>query len=174
MPTELYDPPRFEYLDGEPHQKVSPKTRHGIVQFALGGQIQACAGGRGVVLTEGRCYPPGIDPTSLVPDVAFVSRERFAALSPEGRDRPPFSPDIAAEIRSPGDDMGFLARKIARYLATGSVLVLDVDPATRSMLAHAANGVTAFAPGSTFSHPAVPWLRFELRALFTELDDLGL
>lgn len=164
MPTTLYDLPEIEYLDGRAHPKVSPRLTHGRVQLAIAGAIMRAAGSRGVVATEVRFNPGALDgsKTELIPDVAYVSAQRLNALSDAERERPPFSPDIAVEVRSPSDDLQYLRRKIARYLATGSVLVLDADPAQRRIYAHSASGVSTFSAGETFAHPAVPWLQFDV------------
>lgn len=176
MPTTLYDLPEIEYLDGRAHQKVSPRSPHSIVQLALGALIRDSARGRGIVGTELRHRPGVVDGTitEFVPDIAFVSNERLRGLQGRDRDEPPFSPDIAVEIRSPGDNLRYLREKIQRYLATGSTLVLDVDPKTRRILAYSADGVREYARDATFEHVAVPWLRFEVRDAFADLHALGL
>ncbi len=169
----MYDKPEIEYLDGRPYPKVSPKISHGVVQAAVVKAVQACAGDRGIVVTEVRFDPgavAGTKKTEFVPDVAFLSRERRQALSGKGREEPPLSPEIAVEVRSPSDDLRYLAKKIARYLATGSVLALDIDPKTRRIIAHTADGVREYTIGDRFEHPAVSWLRFDVDALFADLD----
>lgn len=174
MRTILYDPPEIEYLDGHPHAKSSPKTAHSFVQGALVGILRHCGRGRGFAGTEWRFEPGQIDrtPTELVPDVAFVSKERLLALPEERVQKPPFSPDIAVEVRSPKDDLPYLREKIERYLVTGSLLVLDVDPARRTIVAHAYEGVREFARGECFRHDAAPWLLFEVDEAFEDLDAL--
>lgn len=174
MRTILYDPPEIEYLDGHPHPKVSPKTAHSFVQAALVGILRQCGRGRGFAGTEWRFEPGQIDrtPTELVPDVAFVSKERLFAVPQERVQKPPFSPDIAVEVRSPKDDLPYLREKIERYLATGAVLVLDVDPSTRTIIAHAHDGIREYAGAAQFRHDAVPWLVFELDEVFADLDAL--
>lgn len=176
MRSTLYDAPEVEYLDGRPYPKMSPKTRHGAVQSRLVLEIRRCAGSSGFAGTEVRFHPgpAGTKPTSFVPDVSFVSRERLAALSPEARQEPPFSPDIAVEVRSPSDDLTYLAKKIARYLQTGSVLVLDVDPAMRTVYAHTSEGVTEYHSGDRFAHDTAPWLHFDVHSIFADLDEFGL
>jgi Uma2 family endonuclease len=173
MATTMCDKPEIEYLDGRPYPKVSPKISHGLVQAALVAVIKACAGDRGFVVTEVRFDPgavAGTKKTEFVPDVAFLSRERRERLTGEGREKPPLSPEIAVEVRSPSDDLRYLAKKIARYLATGSVLALDVDPKTRHIIAHAAEGVREYKAGDRFEHPALPWLQFDVDAVFADLD----
>jgi Uma2 family endonuclease len=174
MATAMRDRPEIEYLDGRAYPKVSPKMSHGLVQTALARVIGDCAGARGFVVLEVRFDPgatvPGTKKTEFVPDVAFLSRERREALSGKGREKPPLSPELAVEVRSPSDDRRYLAKKIARYLATGSVLALDVDPKKRRIIAHAADGVREYAAGDRFEHPALPWLTFNVDAIFADLD----
>lgn len=172
MRTILYDPPEIEYLDGHPHPKVSPKTAHSLVQGALAAVLRRCAGSRGFAGPEWRFEPGAIDrtPTELVPDLAFVTKERLLAVPRGRRQKPPFSPDIAIEIRSHKSDLAYLGEKIARYLITGSVLVLDVDPAGRRIVAHAKTGTKEYAQGTHFEHEAAPWLVFGLDEIFADLD----
>ncbi len=175
MATTMRDRPEIEYLDGRPYPKVSPKLSHGLVQVALTRVISACAGDRGFVVSEVRFDPGAVEgtkKTEFVPDVAFLSRERRQGLSGKGREKPPLSPELAVEVRSPSDDRRYLAKKIARYLATGSMLALDVDPKTRRIIAHAADGIREYTAGERFEHPALPWLQFEVDAIFEDLDPL--
>ncbi len=172
MPISQVDLPEIEYLDGRPHPKMSPKTAHSFVQGALYRLILTCAGTRGSAGPEWRFRPGAGDGTVtvFVPDVAFVSHERLKALRGRDFDEPPFSPDIAVEVRSPGDNLKYLHKKIARYLATGSVLVLDVDPGTRTIHAHAKGSQVSYGPGMTFVHESVPWLQFAVNEVFADLD----
>ena len=172
MPTALYDQPEIELLDGHAHPKVSPKTTHSLVQSALGRVLKDCGRGKGHAGPEWRFRPGEIDGTvtQFVPDVAFVAHERLKGLRGVDFDEPPFSPDIAVEVRSPSDNLPYLRQKISRYLATGSLLVLDVDPAQRCIIAHAADGVQTFSRGETFAHTAAPWLTFSVDSIFAELE----
>ncbi len=175
MATTMRDRPEIEYLDGHAHPKVSPKLSHGLVQLALATVVKACAGDRGFVVSEVRFDPgaiAGAKKTEFVPDVAYLSRERRQALSGKGREKPPLSPELAVEVRSPPDDRRYLAKKIARYLATGSVLALDVDPKARRIIAHTADGIHEYVAGEPFEHPALPWLKFDVGTIFAELDPL--
>jgi Uma2 family endonuclease len=174
MPTTLYDLPEIEYLDGRAHQKMSPKTAHAWVQSALGAIIRMCAHGHGKSGSEWRFRPGEVDGTvtQFVPDITFVSKARLEDLRGLDIEEPPFSPDIAVEIRSPGDNLPYLRQKIERYLATGSVLVLDVDPKARRILAYSADGVREYDNDALFEHGALPWLRFKVHDAFEDLDDL--
>ena len=174
MPETLYDPPEIEYLDGEAYPKMPPRLNHSLVQTALAALLREKARGRGVVGTELRLDPGAIDhtKTEFIPDVSFISFERLREIEGEARQKPPFSPDIAVEVRSPSDNLRFLAQKIKRYLTTGSVLVLDVDPEKRCIIAHSADGARTFEVGSTFEHRAAPWLTFEVNEIFADLDSI--
>ena len=74
------------------------------------------------------------------------------------------------ENRSPHDNLRYLSEKVGRYLATGSLLVLDVDPKTRSIVAHTAEGVRQYSQRERFSYRGLPWLTFECSAVFANLD----
>ncbi|MHB8147206.1 MAG: Uma2 family endonuclease [Vulcanimicrobiaceae bacterium] len=168
MPTILRDKPEVELLDGRRYPKVSPKRTHGLVQFAMATVLVRCAGDRGDTVTEWRCR---LGPeTEFVPDIAYVSFDRLRPLSESSREEPPFAPDVAVEVRSPSNRAQYDARKIAAYLAHGSLLVLDIDPATHTVYAHAPGApARAFNGTQTFSHENVPWLRFEVAELFARL-----
>lgn len=172
MRTILYDPPEIEYLDGHPYPKVSPKRTHALVQKALLVIVDRCGAGRGQAGAEWRFHVGDVDGTrtELIPDVSFVSYERLRTLGNDDREEPPFAPDVAAEVRSPSHRAALNQKKIAKYLATGSVLVLDVDPAMRRITVHTADEIRELAENSSFEHPAVPWLEFDVAALFAELD----
>lgn len=172
METPLIDAPEIEYLDGQPYPKVSPRLTHALVQAALIRLLGALTEKRGVLVPELRVDPGAgaVNATEFVPDVSFISYERLASLNTERREKPPFSPDIAIEVRSPSDDLRYLQRKIARYLSTGSLLVLDVDPALRCIAAHTQAARRTFTSSERFAHDAFPWLTFEVAAVFSSLD----
>ncbi len=169
----LIDLPEIEYLDGQTYPKVSPKATHSIVQGNVYRILWRCAAGRGGIFPELHVYPGRIDDTKtvFVPDVAYVSWDRLRALPEEEREEPP-SPEVAVEVRPPSVDVHYLARKIERYLATGTLLVLDVDPRTRTIVAHDPARVRIFEAGEAFEHDDVPWLRFDVDEAFADLDKL--
>ena len=174
MEEVLVDLPEIEFLDGQPYPKVSPKFSHALVQGAMYRILYRRAGKRGLVGTELDVWPSGYRGagTKFVPDVAYVSIERLRALSSEQREEPPFSPDIVVEVWSPSNEREYLDRKTARYLATGSLLVLDVNPQTRTIDAHDAHAVRRYETGDVFVHPVAGWLRFDVAEAFADLDDV--
>ena len=171
MRATLYDKPEIEYLDGVGYAKMSPKRSHSMVQSALLRLIGDRAGARGQSGTEWRFRLALLPKRDVfVPDVAYVSMERLRALSEADREEPPFAPDISVEVRSPGESARVRERKIVKYLSAGSVLVLDADPQTRRIVAHAADGARTYERDAHFQHPAVPWLRFDVQRVFADLD----
>ena len=65
------------------------------------------------------------------PDVSWVMRERWEALSPEDRRRfPPLCPDFVIELRSETDSLPKLQSKMLDYLANGLRLGWLIDPQT--------------------------------------------
>lgn len=65
------------------------------------------------------------------PDVSWVIRERWEALSPEDRRRfPPLCPDFVIELRSETDSLPKLQSKMLDYLANGLHLGWLIDPQT--------------------------------------------
>lgn len=65
------------------------------------------------------------------PDVSWVSRERWLALSVENRRRfPPLCPDFIIELRSETDSLSQLQAKMREYIANGLRLGWLIDPKT--------------------------------------------
>ena len=73
--------------------------------------------------------------TVLAPDIAFVRRERIPAA---GRPKTFWdgAPDLAVEVRSPGDSRREVAGKVTAWLASGTLAVWVVDPSDASVTIH--------------------------------------
>ena len=165
--------PYTELLAGRALRKVSPQRRHAILQPRLAMLVARLAGSRGDVGTEWRFYmsAPGDPRTSLVPDIAYVARERLDALTPEKREQPPLSPDVAIEIRSPDDRLVNVEWKMHAYLEMGGTLALDVLPEREEIRAFTCEGMKIFGHGGRFACEAVPWLEFDVAEVFAGLRD---
>jgi Uma2 family endonuclease len=165
--------PETEWILGRAVRKVSPSWAHARLQFAFSVALAPWAEGRGQAATEWRFRPapPNEIHRPLVPDISYLSNERFAELE-EGSDSdaPPFAPDVAVEILSPGDSKRRVEHKIGVYLATGSSLVIVVDPRDRSVRLHDAQGVRVLRAGDVIEHPAMPGFSLPLPTLFAVLD----
>ncbi len=165
--------PETEWILGRAVQKVSPTWAHGRLQVAFTVALAPWAEGRGQLATEWRFRPapPNEIRRPLVPDISYLSNERFADLE-EGldSDAPPFAPDVAVEIVSPGDRTRRLDHKIAVYLASGASLVIVVDPRDRSVRLHDVHDVRALRGDDVIAHPAMPGFALSLPKLFSALD----
>ncbi len=63
------------------------------------------------------------------PDVAWVKRERWDALTPEQQEKfPPLCPDFVIELRSASDDLKPLQEKMQEYLDNGLRLGWLINP----------------------------------------------
>lgn len=166
----LDEKPHKEVYDGAIIAKVSPQLPHFAVAGSLIVLLRDWAGKRGLAGPELRVYlAPG---TTLVPDVAFISYERLAALPEEARAKPAIAPEIVVEIRSPDDREQHIRRKTELYLAHGAVLVLNVDPERRSVELNDAHAVRLIHTGEAIGHPAFPDLHIPAASVFAPLDDL--
>jgi Uma2 family endonuclease len=163
--------PETEWVRGRALQKVSPQRDHSRLQGALSIQLDRWAAGRGEVGPEWRfrIAPPGEVRRPLVPDVAYVSNERLRPLSDEDLQIPPLAPDVAVEILSRDDRRIDVDDKISTYLRAGSLLVMVVDPANRSVELHDASGETRLDEDAAIEHAALPGFSYPVRDLFAVL-----
>ena len=164
--------PETEWILGRAERKVSPFRTHARLQTKLSAILDAWAEGRGEVATEWRfrIAPPNVIRRPLVPDIAYVSYVRLDPLEGLDFQAPPFAPDVAIEIRSPGNRPHYIEHKIDIYLAGGASLVIVVDPAARSVSLHDADGTRVLRGDDAIVHSALPNFHLALPALFAVLD----
>src|ERR1035437_6263460 len=164
--------PETEWILGRAVQKVSPFRTHARLQTAIVVALEPWSRGRGDVGTEWRfrVAPAGEIRRPLVPDVAYVRNERLAGLEGRELEAPEFSPDVAIEIRSPGDRVPRIEHKIGVYLATGASLVIVVDPSRRTVHLHDARGVRELRGDDAIEHSALPGFSLALPELFKAAD----
>jgi Uma2 family endonuclease len=94
---------------------------------------------RGRVLTCDPGFTLARNPDTVrAPDVAYVSRARWAGPMPHGYGE--FAPDLAVEIQSPNDRPGAVLAKVGDWLNAGSLLVWVIDPIRRSVAIYRADG----------------------------------
>jgi Uma2 family endonuclease len=68
-----------------------------------------------------------------IPDVAFLSMEKFPGGRFPREKAVPLAPDIAIDVLSPGNTAKEMAEKLRDYFAAGSRLVWYVDPKKRQV-----------------------------------------
>lgn len=84
----------------------------------------------GDVTVESGHYPPQDRRSLLLPDVAFIRKER--APAPDLARYAPLMPDLAVEIISPSQSLAQARRKASVYLRHGTSLVWLVNPAEKT------------------------------------------
>jgi Uma2 family endonuclease len=166
--------PATEWVNGRALQKVSPQEEHGRAQrrvaAALGAWADETASGRVSTEWEFRITPPHEATRPLVPDVAFLSYDSLSYEQHDAAQIPYMAPDVAVEVLSPNDQRPDVDERIRVYLAAGSELVLLVDPATRTFVAHDAHGVRSLSADQTFTHGMLPGFAIRVGSVFEESE----
>ncbi|GAC1583799.1 MAG: hypothetical protein NVS3B28_03870 [Candidatus Velthaea sp.] len=136
--------PAIELYEGVRRQKMSPQFTHARLQMKCAALLDAWAYRRGRVGTEWRFYfiERAGAPSSLVPDVAYVSFERLPYEADVEAERPTIAPDIAIEILSPDDRPDHVRQKIALYLQFGTAMVVVVNAADLSLTVYRSDETT--------------------------------
>jgi len=99
---------------------------------ALFGQwVHADGTGVGFDSSTGFTLPNG---AMRSPDLAWVRRPRWEALTQEERRRfPPLCPDFVLELRSRSDPLGYVQAKMQEYMDNGAQLGWLIDPLERKV-----------------------------------------
>lgn len=163
--------PETEWILGRAVRKVSPRTKHALLQTALVVALSAWTK-RGVVGTEWkfRIAPGGEIMRPLVPDVAYVANDQLFDLEGRDADYPPFAPTVAFEILSPDNRTAYVDHKIDVYLAGGSSAVVIIDPKTRSVRIIDPVGTTTSLDGDAIEHPSLPGFSLGVTELFQRME----
>ena len=121
--------PALEYADGEVTQKVSPNAWHGKLQFVIAELLDRP--GVSSAFTETRTTYAG---RSFVPDVIAFAWNR-TPLDEHGEIPLYVSipPDVAVEIRSPGQSLREQVERCRWYVANGVRVAPLVDPIERTV-----------------------------------------
>lgn len=101
------------------------------------------------------------------PDLAWVTRERWDALSEDEQEKfAPLCPDVAIELRSRSDSLPALQDKCAEYVANGARLVWLIDPVAGRVHVYRNESITVLErPTELFGDP-------ELEGLSLRLDEI--
>jgi Uma2 family endonuclease len=107
--------------------------------------------GLGIVLGEGgtlRVLPRQV----RIPDVSFISWDKFPGRKLPAEPIPAVAPDLAIEVLSPGNTPGEMRRKLRDYFAAGVRLVWYIDPRTRTAQSYVSpEDVTEISSGGVLS-----------------------
>ncbi len=133
----------YELVDGqmvERNMSVLSSLVEGNVHFKLRQHCETLGwvwpGTNGI-----QCFP-GEPGKVRKPDVSFVSRARCPEIDAH-QGFLKIAPDLAVEVISPHDLASEVNEKIEEYLQAGVLLVWVVDPETRTVMVHRADGSTA-------------------------------
>jgi Uma2 family endonuclease len=129
---------RYELVEGRVVRVSPPGSRHGVLITRISMLLaqHADAHRLGAVMTCAGAKLAADPDTVREPDIAFVRQDRIPAAGvPDGFW--PGAPDLAVEIRSPGDRPSELGAKVSDYLARGVRLVWVVDPKKKTVTTHA-------------------------------------
>ena len=126
------EPKRHELIKGELLTMPSPKPLHGraVANLTMLLLQHVKANRLGVVYTESGYHLESDPDTVLGPDMSFVSARRVDQSDEHYYEGPP---DLAVEVLSPGDRKGYVERKLALYLETGTRSVWLVNPRRRTV-----------------------------------------
>jgi Uma2 family endonuclease len=157
MPRE--EAVRFELVKGELVPLASATSRHAWIRDELMFRLKSYLRAHriGIALTEVDCRT--IDDTVRRPDLSYFSRGRWTLVDPD-RIPLPFAPDIAVEVLSSSEKAIEVNRKVAEYLAAGSVEVWIIDPQNIEVLVRSATGVRALRAGESLEPSLLPGFSF--------------
>ena len=104
------------------------------------------------------------------PDAAWVSRERWNALTQKQQDGfPPLCPDFVVELRSPTDVLSELQAKMREYMDNGARLGWLINPQDRTALIYrlGQSVVVLQSPTSLSGEDVLPGFVLDLQRIFT-------
>lgn len=170
---------RVELIRGALVVREPAGFRHGDVTLRLAAALRThlsrerVANGwkeaRGRVATADPGFTLARNPDTVrAPDIAYVSRERFAGPMPDGF--PELAPDLAIEVQSPGDRPGEVLIKVGDFLTAGSRRVWVVAPARAHAIVYGSDGeVSLLTMGQALTDDELlPGFVFPLSELFAD------
>ena len=170
---------RVELVRGQLVVREPASFRHGDVGLRLGialgmhlaqeQQANGWATKRGRLATLDPGFTLARNPDTVrAPDLAYVSRERHPNRMPDAF--PEFAPDLAVEVRSPGDRAGAVIAKVSEWLEAGTLLVWSVDPEREQVVVYRADGSVSVLEGreTLLGDTVLPGFAISLAVLFAD------
>ncbi|MBX3189288.1 MAG: Uma2 family endonuclease [Labilithrix sp.] len=128
---------------------------------AFGAWVRADGTGVGFDSSTGFILPNGAERS---PDVAWVKRERWNALTDEQRRKfAPLCPDFVVELRSPSDGLDDLMAKMGEYVENGATLAWLIDADEKRVYVYRPSLAVECleAPAQISGEPVLPGLSVE-------------
>jgi Uma2 family endonuclease len=161
---ELVDGILVEKAMGFPESILAIVLATEIRKYLAGKQLGTVAGPDGMMrLAAGLVR---------LPDVAFISWDRFPNRQIQPTPIPDLAPDLAIEILSPSNTAAEMRQKLHDYFTAGCQLVWYVDPDTRTATVYTApdQSIVLDESQALDGGAVLPGFLFALRELFAELD----
>jgi Uma2 family endonuclease len=158
----------YELWKGELIRMSPGKIRHGKdsgrLAIELGAYLKANPLGELLVAEPG--FKVGPANSVISPDLAFICNERLGLFPPD--EYGPVSPDLAVEVRSPGNTGIEMADKVAAYLEGGARLVWVLEAKQTQVQVHRADGTTTTlgADNQLSGEDLLPGFSVAVRELF--------
>jgi len=107
-----------------------------------------------------------------IPDVCFISWDRFPGGKLPKTPIPTVAPDLSVEVLSDGNTEGEMRRKLQDYFTAGVRLVWYVDPRTRTASVYTSPGQCSVfdESGVLTGGDVLPGFEMSLRELFAEIE----
>jgi Uma2 family endonuclease len=128
----------------------------------FGNWVDADGTGVGFDSSTGFALPNG---AKRSPDLAWVKRDRWEALTPEQRKGfAPLCPDFVMELRSPSDALEYVQAKMQEYLDNGAQLGWLIDPIEKKVYTYRPQAAVECLdnPQTISGDPVLPGFVFEL------------
>lgn len=162
---------RMELVEGRIVEMSHPKPIHAIVATELGFalKLHVTKHGLGIVFSHELGFvlerrPIGRDTVRGI-DISFLSTERTSGLLPDSWFEG--APDLAVEVMSPSNTVSDINLKIRQLLEAGAQAVWVVDPVTRAVHVHTAQGIRVFNENDSLSGGEVlPGFRIPVADIF--------
>jgi Uma2 family endonuclease len=162
---------RYELIDGELFELSPTSAGHLVVvnriQAMINRSADAGLGFRSLAGDGGFIFSRDPD-TVLAPDLVVFSDRKLALLSPDASGFGEIRPDIAIEVKSPGDREREIGRKLEKYLSAGVAEVWWVRIPQREITIHRPNHPTIIFTGldSVVISPSLPGFELSISELF--------
>lgn len=130
-----------ELIRGQLVVREPPGTRHGAIASRLTHFVTdfVYRNRLGVVFAQDTGFHIESNPDTVrAPDLAFLAKERAAAINDRGYAR--VAPDLVAEVLSPDDRPGEVRDKVSDWMAARVKLVWVIDPRRRTADVYRPNG----------------------------------